>query len=156
MQLVNEHDRNAMQHLNENYDKLSFHNRQWLDMKCVDMFSSRILFVLSSKIDHLSTWLTFRFTEKHNRLFVFDINDNEYEFNSSNFYSKKTLKEMYEIFLNRFYQTMQDFRFDITIDKDLKTIDVNWNVDVLIIYFIKHFRDVLIIHVVIRLYFQIA
>lgn len=50
VRLVNEHGRNAMQHLGENYDKLSFHNRQYLRVKRVGMSPLRILSVLPLRL----------------------------------------------------------------------------------------------------------
>lgn len=53
VQLVNDYGRNAMQHLGENYDKLSFHNRQYLRMERVGMSPWWILLVLPPKFGDL-------------------------------------------------------------------------------------------------------
>lgn len=43
VRLVNEHGRNAMQHLGENYEKLSSHNRHYLVVERVGMSQYRTL-----------------------------------------------------------------------------------------------------------------
>ncbi|KAG6994196.1 hypothetical protein G7Y79_00046g082470 [Physcia stellaris] len=129
VRLVNEHGRNAMQHLGENYDKLSFHNRQYLRVNRV---------------------------EKNGHLPVFDGYDSEYEPDPSDCSPGVTWEGVYELSLDGLFQAAQGPRFGITISKGLRTAGPSRGVDLLIIYPTKHPRGVLAIHAVIQLHPQTA